>query len=107
MNDENQHPELLNKLASGYGYPGGVETMPDGLGKTCRKLFKAIVEADLKMLQEILHPDNKRSREAFDKLLPDNVRLPKTVKATYAWIDDFVAQLQAGFAKACLIAQEA
>lgn len=94
---------LLSKLATGYGYPGGVDTMPAGLGTTARKLHSAITSADVAKAQEILRPENKRSREAFEHLFDGRVKLPNTVKGTNDTVADFLgkvsaAQRQAGVA---------
>ena len=82
----------LDKLAAGYGYPGGVDTMPEGLGKTARKLNDAIAANDVAKVQEILHPDNKRSRDAFEALY--DVKLPRTVKGTNATVADVLGKAE-------------
>lgn len=86
--------ELLELLFKGYGYTEA--NIPQGLGKTCRKLYQAMLEGDSAMLAQILHPDNKLSRAAFESLDPSgNLKLPKTVKGTNAVIEGYVARLQA------------
>lgn len=90
---------LLNKLASGYGYSGGIDTMPAGLGTTARKLHKAIIDGDVAMVQKILHPDNKRSREAFEKLFDGRVQLPSTVRDTNTVIQGFMGKVSAALAE--------
>lgn len=102
---------LLNKLAAGYGYPSGHATMPTGLGGTARKLHSAIINSDVAKVQEILHPDNKRSREAFEKLFDGRVKLPKTVKGTNETVADFLgkvseAQQQAGVSPESVVSEQ-
>jgi len=99
MQQANENPAdvLLGKLCEGYGYAQGLSTMPPGLGKTCSKLYHAILKAERPTLEAILHPCNPRSREAFAALMSvaGDVRLPKTVKGTNAFIADFVDRLSA------------
>lgn len=83
--------ELLNKLAAGYGYPGGVDTMPDGLGKAARKLYGAIIAQDVEAAMDVLHLDNKRSRKAFESLI--GAMLPKTIKGTREAVADFFGRV--------------
>ncbi len=82
--------ELLNKLASGYGYSAGVDAMPAGLMTTAKKLASAITSNDVKAAQDILHPNNKLSRKAFEFLFDGRVKLPNTVGGTDAVIKDFI-----------------
>jgi hypothetical protein len=82
--------ELLNKLASGYGYSAGVDAMPAGLMTTAKKLASAITSNDVKAAQDILHPSNKLSRKAFEFLFDGRVKLPNTVGGTDAVIKDFI-----------------
>lgn len=104
---QSQQPdELLGKLSTGYGYPGGADTMPAGLGTTARKLHAAIISADVAKTQEILHPDNKRSREAFEKLFDGRVKLPKTVKGTNDTVADFLGKVSAAQRQAGVAATE-
>lgn len=91
---DNAAETMLQRLSEGYGYPQGHSSMPEGLGKTCLKLFHAIIGRDQGMLRQILHPDNKRSREAFSKLNPSGqLVLPKTVNGTNQFIADFIDRI--------------
>lgn len=85
--------DLWLKLSTGYGYPGGTGTMPLGLGKTARKLYEAMMTANVTAAQEILHPDNKRSREAFESLFGGRVKLPKTVSGTNQIVADVLGKI--------------
>lgn len=80
---------LIDQLASAYGYPGGINTMPAGLATTARKLNDAIEAKDVAKVQEILHPDNKRSREAFSTVF--TVSLPRTVGETNKVVADVLS----------------
>jgi len=92
---------LLSALAAGYGYPNGQGSMPTGLGKTCLKLYHAMLMADRPMLEQILHPDNKRSREAFASLSAEGkLALPRTVKGTNEVIAGVVDLLRQSYANA-------
>lgn len=95
--EENPAEVMLGKLCKGYGYSQGLDTMPQGLGTTCRKLYHAILNADRPMLEQILHPSNPRSREAFSALMSETgaIHLPKTVKGTNEFIAGFVARVAA------------
>ena len=78
----------LKKLAAGYGYPDGIETMPAGLATTARKLSDALAKGDVAKAQEILRPENKRSREAFASMT--GVTLPKTVGGTNTAVAEYI-----------------
>jgi N12 class adenine-specific DNA methylase len=88
--------DLGKKLAKGYGYDGGIDIIPAGLGKTARKLYEAMLSADTSAAQKILHPENKRSREAFESLFDGRVKLPKTVSGTNAIVADVLGKIAQG-----------
>lgn len=87
--------ELMDKLAAGFDYQA-FNAMPEGLGKTARKLGDAIMGRDAAAMADILNPSNKRSRAAFESLFSGKVKLPATIKGTRAVIDDFLSKVSAG-----------
>ena len=84
-----------NGLAAGFNYKA-FNAMPEGLGKTARKLGDAIMGRDAAAMADILSPSNKRSRAAFESLFSGKVKLPATVNGTRAVVDDFLSKVSAG-----------
>lgn len=64
-----------------------LEVLP-GVRVTFGKLAAAIDRGDVKMATEILHPDNKRTRAAFERAT--GIKLPKTVGGTDKTVADWM-----------------
>ena len=87
------YDDLKDMVLDSYKAVAGDDLHP-GIQATARHMYLAILARDGAKLLQILDPENKVSRKAFQHMFSGRIVLPRTIKGTREVVDGFLAEIE-------------